>query len=602
MVAWQMETGHKQFIPRLLSTIRSIVVSADNLHYALMHADNAVRIVSAVSSRVSRSIQGMEIGERRRKREGEERVQPVLVAAESAGGVLMGGRSGYVQVWDVWTDVHVCDVDVTERNYVSRMDETLLHLYRVEHVALTSEWMLTVERRTDAEMRHKQALKFFRHSSQAAAATATTAAPGSPYILNTRIDQPHKQSITSTAFHPTLPIAVTAAADRTFKVWQMAVSSGPTTTDKSDKSDKAYWFCAAEGFYRDFPIHAASFSRDGLLAVSYGQLITVWALKYDGGLVDGLELRRVLVHGSPLLPVLHMCWLGEGGRIATASADSVSVWDVRTGLCEWSWRLKVTSMCCDERGLMALCVNSTRPTEEEQELAEEGIEKEDENKEEKGGCRRMRKRRRSNLTTSKPANKRQARRPVRQSTQPPPPLPSSLVHSLPCMAPRRPASASLSTVHVAVHIHRLLCTCPIAATTHVIITAVPQQTEAARTAGRRRERQVRAAGRGCCGHITAQHVAVVGLQSQRRSRYSSGCTGKAALQPPTATVEPQPIAVEVVGDGGKGRRFAALFGTASHTLPAMSTLFAPFIHSVLHQQPPQQERTDEKKAAANGCR
>ena len=606
MVAWQMETGHKQFIPRLLSSIRSIVVSANNLQYALMHADNAVRIVSAVSSRVSRSIQGMEIGERRRKREGEERVQPVLVAAEAAGGVLMGGRSGYVQVWDVWTDVHVCDVDVTERNYVSRMDETLLHLYRVEHVSVSSDWMLTVERRTDAELRHKQALKFFRHSSQAAAATATTAAPGSPYIPYTRIDQPHKQSITATAFHPTLPIAVTASADRTFKVWQTAVSgSGSTAADKSksDKSDKTYWYCAAEGFYRDFPIHAASFSRDGLLAVSYGQLITVWSLRAEsgGGVVDGLELRRVLVHGSPMLPVLHMCWLGEGGRIATASADSVSVWDVRTGQCEWSWRLKVTSMCCDERGLMALCVSSTKPKEEDEADAEAGKEKDEEKteekeeKEEKEAADEVKEPQPDDIEAAK---KRQARG-----------LFDSQLSHLLLFHPHSSTPFRAWRLDD-LRLHRYQQSTSLFTSTVCFVRAPvqSQHTSSSLLYLNKRKQLVRLDDVESDRYERSTELQAGAAQPNTSLLSAAIATpvslfermyGKAALLPPAASVETQEqqaAAVEVVvGEGGRSRRFEALFGTASHALPAMSTLFTPFIHSVLHQQPPHSQQQDEQQ-------
>ena len=597
MVAWQMETGHKQFIPRLLSSIRSIVVSADNLHYALMHADNAVRIVSAVSSRVSRSIQGMEIGERRRKREGEERVQPVLVAAEAAGGVLMGGRSGYVQVWDVWTDVHVCDVDVTERNYVSRMDETLLHLYRVEHVAVTSDWLLTVERRTDAELRHKQALKFFRHSSQAAAATATTAAPGSPYILNTRIDQPHKQSITATAFHPTLPIAVTAAADRTFKVWQTTA----TDTKSSNKAtDKTNWFCAAEGFYRDFPIHAASFSRDGLLAVSYGQLITVWSLRSSGGggVVDGLELRRVLVHGSPMLAVLHMCWLGEGGRLATASADSVSVWDVRTGQCEWSWRLKATSMCCDERGLMALCVSSTKPMDDNDDDVQDKDNEQVEEKEEKEE-KEMKEVQPDDIEAAK---KHQARG-----------LFDSQLSHLLLFQPHSSTPFRVWRLDD-LRLHRYQQSTVLFTSTACFVRAPSQlqHTSSSLLYLNKRKQLVRLDDVESDRYEQPNELQTATSQPNT-SLLSAAITtpvslfermyGKAALlPPPTSSVvaqQQQSAAVEVVGgEGGRGRRFEALFGAASHALPAMSTLFTPFIQSVLHQQSPhsqQQQQAEQQQ-------
>ena len=96
MVIWQLETGHKQFIPRLLSPLRSICVSLDNLFYALAHADNAVRLVSAVSSRVARSIQGLEYAGQGRSR-ADDGGRPLLVEG--------GGRRPHQRTWRVRASV-----------------------------------------------------------------------------------------------------------------------------------------------------------------------------------------------------------------------------------------------------------------------------------------------------------------------------------------------------------------------------------------------------------------------------------------------------------------------------------------------------------------
>ena len=378
MVIWQLETGHKQFIPRLLAPLRHIAVSPDNLTYALLHADNAVRLVSAVSSRITRSIQGLQHADGAAGA-ADTSARPLLI--EGAGGVIVSGRVGYLQAYDVWGDRHLGDVDVTERNLISRMDAETMREYRVEGVAVSGVeggWLMTVERRTDAEMREKQAIKFWRFDP-ASHATTASAFPASPYALHTRVDQPHKQSVVALAFHPTLPLAVSASSDRTFKVWTLAAkqtlaSPAAQAQGQAAGGTDTYWCCTGEGFYRDYPIHCAAFSDAGLLAVSYGQVLTVWGVK-EGG--EGVRLERTLLHGSPRLPILHVCWVGTGGRVATATAEELCMWDTRTGLCEWSWRVKVSSMACDARtATLAVCIHQQREEQEEKE-EEEGEEEKD---------------------------------------------------------------------------------------------------------------------------------------------------------------------------------------------------------------------------------
>ena len=392
MVVWQLETGQKQFIPRLLAPLRSIVVSHDNLSYALLHDDNAVRIVSAVTSRITRCLQGLQCAHSLRLKQAEAALPPVLVPvpAAAAGGssnssVLLSGRSGFLQLFDPWSDSHQADVDVTERNLISRMDDELLSHYRVEHVAVSQQaggWMMTVERRTDAEMSEKQSIKFWRFDQTAAAAAAaasshSAASSPSPYALHSRIDAPHKQGIVDVSFHPSLPIAVTASADKTFKLWSLAAkpaaparitatsstSSRQSAASSSPSASESYWLCSAEGFYRDYAVHCAAFSSDGLLGVSYGQLLTVWALGGEQGEV--LELRRTLLHSTPAFPVLHLCWAGKGGKVATATSEMLFMWDASTGSCDWSYRARVTRLCYDDKtGLLAVAVVGSKRKDE----------------------------------------------------------------------------------------------------------------------------------------------------------------------------------------------------------------------------------------------
>merc|ERR1712130_683475 len=52
LVMWQLETGHKSFLPRIGSAIRHISVSPTGRSYALSCVDNAIRFVNAVENKI----------------------------------------------------------------------------------------------------------------------------------------------------------------------------------------------------------------------------------------------------------------------------------------------------------------------------------------------------------------------------------------------------------------------------------------------------------------------------------------------------------------------------------------------------------------------
>lgn len=62
LVMWQLETGHKQFLPRVGGEIKSITISPNQSLYALSEADNSIRIINAVSQQIVRIIQGLQYG------------------------------------------------------------------------------------------------------------------------------------------------------------------------------------------------------------------------------------------------------------------------------------------------------------------------------------------------------------------------------------------------------------------------------------------------------------------------------------------------------------------------------------------------------------
>lgn len=59
LVIWQLQTGHKQFLPRLGSEIKHITVSPDQAYYAIGHQDNSVNVIRSVDLKIKTAIQGL---------------------------------------------------------------------------------------------------------------------------------------------------------------------------------------------------------------------------------------------------------------------------------------------------------------------------------------------------------------------------------------------------------------------------------------------------------------------------------------------------------------------------------------------------------------
>ena len=95
------------------------------------------------------------------------------------------------------------------------------------------------------------------------------------YTLNTVVDPPHSNTITSLAFSPipemyhsqnkssTLPMAVTTSLDGCFKLW--------ISVEKEES--KSSWACRSVSTYHDLPCCGSAFSDDGsLLVVNFSKV------------------------------------------------------------------------------------------------------------------------------------------------------------------------------------------------------------------------------------------------------------------------------------------------------------------------------------------
>jgi NET1-associated nuclear protein 1 (U3 small nucleolar RNA-associated protein 17) len=62
LVLWHLRSGHKQFLPRLDTDITKIIISPDQAYYALIQADNTIRIINALDLTLRQLIKTLNYG------------------------------------------------------------------------------------------------------------------------------------------------------------------------------------------------------------------------------------------------------------------------------------------------------------------------------------------------------------------------------------------------------------------------------------------------------------------------------------------------------------------------------------------------------------
>ncbi|KAF1791449.1 WD40 repeat, conserved site [Phytophthora cactorum] len=178
--------------------------------------------------------------------------------------------AGVLQFYEPFADRVLQTLLLSERNQVTRTEDEVLPTLRASHSCFSSRGgdLVTLHAPTTAKHGDEQALRFW------------TRRVDGPFFVNTAIDAPHGRArVTSMTYSPsqTEDCMVTADEQGDFKVWQK------TATEAGGAS----WHCQAVVRFRDEPVTAVGFARDGsLLAVAYGNKLTLWVATHS--------LRRVI--------------------------------------------------------------------------------------------------------------------------------------------------------------------------------------------------------------------------------------------------------------------------------------------------------------------
>ena len=275
----------------------------------------------------------------------------------------MCGRPGTLQFYDHETDRHISEVEVVPFNAVNRGDSAAEkgHGHAIEHVAFSGggEWMVTVDRRKQlgavdsGNMDEQTHLKFWswRASTAPPAASGDAGEPAAEaaaetvivgegqYVLDTTMEEPHKSPVTALCHHPTLPLAVTASEDFTFKVWALKDVAHQRGFNDASAANRTAWFCQSAGGYREQPARCAAFSPDGsILAVGYKQVVTLWD-------PETCTLHQTLTHPPAAHTIDQLGFTGEGGAaghppcLVACSSEWIHIWNLLTLEVAWSVQL-----------------------------------------------------------------------------------------------------------------------------------------------------------------------------------------------------------------------------------------------------------------------
>ncbi|XP_069082022.1 WD repeat-containing protein 75 [Pleurodeles waltl] len=244
----------KEFLPRLGTAIEHIAASPDGALYCTSHSDNKIMIIQP-NLRVSAVIQGLVKG---------EIIKTGLVVDPRTQALVLNGKPGHLQFYSLQRDKQLYNLDIVQQEYIHQTGLNQVELVKCAFSA-RGVWLATVEQRqeNDAEMELQMKLWEYEEANQS-------------FVLNTRINMPHEDQITSLCFSDTddqedgIPTFVTTGRDGRFKAWVLS--------DDSDIYKQSMgWSCDFVGTYHNYEATNCCFSEDGsLLAVSFEEIVTVW--------------------------------------------------------------------------------------------------------------------------------------------------------------------------------------------------------------------------------------------------------------------------------------------------------------------------------------
>ncbi|KAF3899240.1 WD repeat containing protein, variant [Trichophyton interdigitale] len=352
MVLWQLDTGRKQFLPHLTSTICNIVVSPKGSSYAIKLQDNSAMVLTTSELKPTASISGLQVLEDSRERHRKLSCRlPALVHPIHSNHLLITGstamgrdaaNSSYIQTFDMRSNQQVYRQALTRTNASvlnvgpqgTQLTTPDITLIQVSHdgswLASIDEWqqypddvkaLYPAIEHQNREPKREVCLKFWRWNE-----------PTTEWELVSRVNSPHTSTtgealtVLDLAVHPQGYMFATVASDGMLRIWtpdskntrKMNSRGGGTTQVRS-------WRCSHViplEEPNDQPSASLCFSEDG------STLAVCWSTVSRGGLVylvdpetGSIHLSRQGLYTDPA----QGC--GFIDRYLIMVSDSAFVWD-----------------------------------------------------------------------------------------------------------------------------------------------------------------------------------------------------------------------------------------------------------------------------------
>ncbi|XP_028171263.1 WD repeat-containing protein 75 [Ostrinia furnacalis] len=218
------KANEKMFIPRLPGMVRYIAVN--DTHAAITLTNNSV-VIASVQMRVVSTI--LECGG---LSPFARAIGTSLLYHRSLGALLMGGRTGHLQLLSTTTDKVLYNVDITMMNSIPPARRNLLPLETEVTCAAISgdgKWLVTSEYRNDGLMYPEEMLKFWHIQKNN---------PTSPFRLNTCVNLSHGGcNVVALALNKSGDFCISAGTDQKFRIW------------KKETQGKASWSCQTACYY-----------------------------------------------------------------------------------------------------------------------------------------------------------------------------------------------------------------------------------------------------------------------------------------------------------------------------------------------------------------
>lgn len=324
LVIWQLHSGKKEFVPRVGSPIKSVVVSRSSAaeeEYLLGLADASFAFVSSATLKLSRVFSRIKLDPVTSSSwASSSSATPLAVHSLSSTLILPSSHPSSLQTYSPSSSTLVAELEVSPSNRVSRQEEKMLEPSRVERVVISQsgEWMATIDRREgDESFRGEMYLKIWWWDKKSAF-----------WILNTRVDRPHGlNKVTSISFSPSDDIQlVTTGEDRNVKTWRIR-----STKDKKGNVEVSWTSRSSFGFRLEMPRDSA-WSPDGsLLAVALDASVVL----YDS-ITNALQ-STIVCSECPKISSIH--FIGHHGQyIAVLGGPNLVVCDIINRSVRWHRR------------------------------------------------------------------------------------------------------------------------------------------------------------------------------------------------------------------------------------------------------------------------